>query len=708
MKPIAFDSETTISDTIHGPSGKYQGNRIVTAIYGTNPDKIILSHEISPIGADLSEFLAMIQECTHIIGHNLKFDLWYVWKEPLFQQWLINGGKIWDCQLAEYVLTGQQHKTARLEELEEKHLGQKQKVNEISELYKKGVGADRILNDPQYAYNYNKYCIQDGRSTLLVFKQQYIIAKKKKLLNSVALANDYLLALIQTETTGILLDIPLAESLQKEWNIQSIKCMQQAQEYIKELWNDPYLPEFKPKSPNHRSAVIFGGKVKSETKEKIPVGTFKNGNIKYKTQDRYVSIKGFGVRPDGVPQLKKEGLYYSTDQSIIDKIAEDTDNEKFKSYVKCIQDANRYSKAASTDIKGLLDYQIDGKLHPNFNNTLTKTTRISSSDPNMQNKSKHSTLGKAVHKLFIAPRGWACLQADFGQLEIWVAAWLSGDESLMHDLISGVDMHCKRAGYIHNKDWTEVKALVSQSEEWKELRSAAKEFSYQRAYGAGIAALVERTGLSKEQLQTIVDKEEQDYPKAAKFWKEVERQVKNTAVPSKIIDIATLSRPKHQVCGYELLPIFDKNDDVSYNEEYIRKIGYYKAPTGRIYGFPYTGSTKFGKLRVGPMYTHMKNHPIQGMGSEIQGATSYALLKACLTKPDKIQMINEIHDSKWFYVRQDVLTQCAKYIHDTMSRVDILFKERFGIDLPFKFPVDLEVGPNFGELKNYNIGDNYE
>jgi DNA polymerase I-like protein with 3'-5' exonuclease and polymerase domains len=97
------------------------------------------------------------------------------------------------------------------------------------------------------------------------------------------------------------------------------------------------------------------------------------------------------------------------------------------------------------------------------------------------------------------------------------------------------------------------------------------------------------------------------------------------------------------------------------------------------------------------------NYPMQGTAADIQGATTAALLKVLLTKADRIKMINEVHDSKWFYIREDVLEPCLKWLKDIIEDVPKIFLERFGVKVPFKFPVEIEVGDNFGEMEKMKI-----
>jgi DNA polymerase I-like protein with 3'-5' exonuclease and polymerase domains len=72
-----------------------------------------------------------------------------------------------------------------------------------------------------------------------------------------------------------------------------------------------------------------------------------------------------------------------------------------------------------------------------------------------------------------------------------------------------------------------------------------------------------------------------------------------------------------------------------------------------------------------------------------------------LKKTDKIKMINEIHDSKLFYVREDCLKPVIEWLKETIENVPTIFKRRFNIDIPFKFPIEIKIGKNFGDMTVY-------
>lgn len=700
MKVLGFDLETSIGSTVHGADPRDPNNDFYTVIYGNSPDNVHVDHRVAGFNRQLSLCRHLSLEDTDlIVGHNLGFDLHYIYKDPMFIEFLKRGGRIWDTQVAEYILTGQQHRYSSLAELQEKHLGEKKKIDKISRLFRRGIGADRIvakaMKAPRIWTIYNTYCKLDVATTLLVLKSQYIKAKKEGMLAAIELYNDYLLALVNMANTGIQFDKDKAQKLQRDYNLKYVEYLQKAQQILTSKWDNPRLPEFKVNSVDHKSAVMFGGVVKNTIRTKV--GKYKNGNDKYKNVEHEIYIPGFELSTKHSRPAKKEG-YYSTSEDVIKKLKLSTTNQDFLNYVECTEKAAEYKKAANTDLSGFLKYCIGNTIYPNFNNTQVVTGRLSSSRPNLQNITKHSKIGKQIHSLLTAPDDFKCVSIDFSQLEIWVSAFLSNDKQLIEDLMSGIDMHCMRVSHMEGCSYEEAlnKCKSEQIPEWVAKRSAAKTFSYQRAYGAGIVKLEEFTGLNKETLQKLITAEESRYPRASTLFERVGKDVKNSLAISRSLDLPSKIRGKNVLNNVELLPIFDKSSTAVYTKE-VRQIGFWVSPTGKKYHFPDTGRVFRGHLKRSISPTILKNYPMQGTAADIQGATSAALMPLLYKHPDKIMMVNEIHDSKWFYMHEEYITRLIPHVCNIMEDVGAIFKERFGIDVPFRFPVDVSVGDSFNE-----------
>lgn len=617
-----------------------------------------------------------------------------------------------NCQVAEYLLTGQQHTFASLAELQEKHLGEKVKPNRISYLFSKGIGADRIVKARDRCtrlYNlYYHYCMTDVQTPLLIKAKQMEIAEREGMVAVIELYNDYLLAIINMTCTGINIDMIRCEQTLRDFNLKYIDYLEQAVSKVKSFWSDERLPEFNINSPDHKSAALFGGRIKCSVRREV--GLFKNGNVKYKKIDEYVEIKGFRV-PSSISRPSAKDGFFSTDDKVMKKVLAKTKNQELKDYCKLQQQAMMYKKAGNTYCQAFLDRSTNGILYPNFNNTATKTGRLSSSEPNMQNVTSKGELGKPLHKIFVAPDGWECVSIDFSQLEKWVQAWVSGDQNLTEKLLAGFCLHCVTLSEKEQMPYEEVYSLavVKEVQEWVDKRKNAKPVSFQMDYGAMPPKVAESTGLPLSVVEELFALDKELYPQKHSFFGEyLPEYIENHSSLSYACNIPSYKKGNHKDSArfageIEILPVFDNFGNVYYNDKNLRRVGYWQNEYGKKYHFLEKGrQTKWG-LRRSFSFTQPKNYPNQGGGGDIQAATSAALLKTLILKKDRIKMVNEIHDSKWFYVRKDVLDKCLRYLKETIEDVPKIFLERFGIKVPFKFPVGIEVGPNFADMQKYEF-----
>lgn len=759
MKVMAFDAETSIGKTIHGPTFRDPNNDVYTQIWASHPDHVEVLHKTEGFKRVLAPIISDVDK---LVGHNISFDLCYFWGTDKIQRWVQHGGKLWDCQLVDYILTGQQHTTASLAELQVKYLGAQVKPSRITYLFKKGIGADRILSKqnscPRLFKLYHEYCKSDGATPLLIFKQQYIRAKRQGMLAIVELYNDYILAIINMTCTGVEIDVKKAEQLLREFMLKHYTYLKEAQDILASVWTDSRLPEFNINSPDHKSAVLFGGNIK--VRERVYIGMTKPTPVyeeivtdmsieveyydemreqyytkkeplikrkrigytepvaKYKNQESFVYVRGFQLPRELTRAAKKEGLY-STDDKVMSEIKSSpkTPKEVLK-YCELQELAMKYKKAAKTYCQAFIDrsIEIDGRhiLYPHFNSTITPTGRITSSEPNLQNVPSKGDLAASLMGLIVAPKGWVCLAIDFSQLEKWTQALVSQDVNLIEALEKGVCMHCMTLAKLEGLDynWVYQKAKIDKDVEWDNKRTAIKPVGFLMDYGGMPKRVAKETGMVLEQVEEIYRIDKEMYPDKHKFFEQtLPAIVASTATISLAENIAQSKRKGKdgvQLLGKaELLPIFDNSGNVEYNKQELRRVGYWQTNYGKKYHFTDTGrKDKNDNIRRSFSLPKFKNYPNQGGGADIQGATTAELLPYLITNKDRIRMINEIHDSKLFYVREDALVEVAKYLKDTIEDVPAIFARRFGVNIPFKFPVEIKIGADFGNMGVYKIGEN--
>ena len=152
------------------------------------------------------------------------------------------------------------------------------------------------------------------------------------------------------------------------------------------------------------------------------------------------------------------------------------------------------------------------RIHTSFNQTVTATGRLSSSDPNLQNIPVRTEDGKEIRKAFVPEPGQLFFSADYSQVELRIMAHLSGDEGLIGDFLQGHDIHAATAAKIfHKGDISEVT---------KEERGRAKTANFGIIYGITAFGLTERLGISRSESKELIDNYFATYPRVHAFMKE--------------------------------------------------------------------------------------------------------------------------------------------------------------------------------------------
>ena len=151
---------------------------------------------------------------------------------------------------------------------------------------------------------------------------------------------------------------------------------------------------------------------------------------------------------------------------------------------------------------------VTGHIHTSFNQTITTTGRLSSSNPNLQNIPVRNEYGKEIRKAFIPEEGCLFFSADYSQIELRIMAHLSGDEHMIEAFRNGYDIHAATAAKIFKKSLEEVT---------KEERSKAKTANFGIIYGITAFGLAERMGVSRTEAKELIEGYFQTYPKVKEY-----------------------------------------------------------------------------------------------------------------------------------------------------------------------------------------------
>ena len=207
----------------------------------------------------------------------------------------------------------------------------------------------------------------------------------------------------------------------------------------------------------------------------------------------------------GLPKGKKTKTGYSTDVDVLEKLI------PYHPIVEKILEYRRLSKLYNTYVVGLQKcVRADGRIHSTFNQTETRTGRISSSDPNVQNIPVRTPLGAEMRKFFVAKEGCTLVDADYSQIELRVLAAVSGDAHMIEAFRRGADIHRMTASQVFHVPFEEVPP---------ELRSRSKAINFGIVYGISAYSLSQDIHVTVREAQQYINDYLKTYSGVADYMK---------------------------------------------------------------------------------------------------------------------------------------------------------------------------------------------
>ena len=635
-----------------------------------------------------------------IIGINLKFDLLYLWRNPDLQAFFKRGGRIYDVQYAEYIVTAQQHKWASMDGMSEKY-GLETKPDKIKEYWK--AGYDTIEIPKQELLDYLHH---DLVTTESLFKIVLERAHEQNMTPLIRERMDFLCGTIEMEYNGLKIDVEAAERNEKALREYIDTLYDKLRQYTPDL---PEGAEFNWGSGKQLSAYLFGGWFKYKTKEHV----HKDGKPQYAKKDEYipsVDVHGNPVyyktgakkgemkmkktrvddlsRPkmrnttkkvwlDGLTKprkewaLKEEG-YYKTGDDVITELS-----TRGIAVAEIIAELKKKEKDLSAFYSGgALRYMMDDNvIHHSLNNVQTDTGRLSSSKPNAQQMPRGNT--SDVREMIVSHfEGGEVAEVDFSSLEVNIQAWCSRDPSMIQHVNDGLDFHCLRLAAKTGEDYEYVKQKAKvEKDEWYDLqRTKAKSFSFQKAYGAGVKAISKSTGMSQEEVQTFMDNEDKLYPNIAKYNAWVARQVEKNAELSDTYVVGCQAR-----------------------------FGWHVSTTGTKcrYGFTEQEAPDFVSETLSFSPTQMKNYSIQGEAGNVVATAVGKLWRHFVSNDNygnRALLCNTVHDCVWLSLAPGMGDVVLSDVERIMTSIPQYYKEAYKVDVPVVFRVESEIGPNMKDL----------
>ena len=194
----------------------------------------------------------------------------------------------------------------------------------------------------------------------------------------------------------------------------------------------------------------------------------------------------------GLPPVKKTKTGYSTNAEVLEKL------QYQHPIVSLVLEYRQLTKLNSTYVEGLSKVIArDGRIHTSFQNTVTATGRLSSTEPNLQNIPVRTALGAEMRTMFVARPGWVLVDADYSQIELRLLAHMSGDEAMIQAFRDGVDIHTVTASQVFG---------VSPDRVTADMRRAAKAVNFGIVYGISPFSLSQDIHVSVAQAKSYMEK----------------------------------------------------------------------------------------------------------------------------------------------------------------------------------------------------------
>ncbi len=225
----------------------------------------------------------------------------------------------------------------------------------------------------------------------------------------------------------------------------------------------------------------------------------------------------------GLPPVKKTKTGYSTSADVLEKL------EEKHEIIREILQYRQLGKLQSTYIEGLLKVtdKKTGKVHTRFNQALTQTGRLSSTDPNLQNIPIRLEEGRKIRQAFVpSEKGWVIFAADYSQIELRVLAHIAGDEKLIEAFREDQDVHTKTAMEVFH---------VSEGEVTSNMRRHAKAVNFGIVYGISDYGLSQSLGITRKEAGQFIDRYLESYPGVREYMDDIIQEAKQKGYVSTLL-----------------------------------------------------------------------------------------------------------------------------------------------------------------------------
>jgi DNA polymerase I len=373
------------------------------------------------------------------------------------------------------------------------------------------------------------------------------------------------------------------------------------------------------------------GEIK-KTEKKIWKDSGEEFNVASSVQLREILFEKLGLPTDGI---KKGKTGYSTAASELEKLHGQHD------IIELIETYRELEKLRNTyiDVLPKLINKKTNRIHTTFNQAVTTTGRLSSSEPNLQNIPIRTELGKRVRDAFVAEKGNVLIAVDYSQIELRIVASLAKDKNLIGIFERGEDVHKATAAILND---------VSLEDVTKEMRSSAKAINFGVLYGMGVYGLASRTGMSNYEAKEFI-------AKYFEKFKDVKKYLDNTI-------------------------------------KFAKKEGYVETLFGRRRYIPEIKASNFQLKAAGERMAI--NMPVQGTAADVMKMAMIEVSRKLKVESKKykndVRLILQVHDELVLEVKKGLEDEVSEIVKNAMENV---------VKLNVPVDVHVDVGKRWGELK---------
>jgi DNA polymerase I-like protein with 3'-5' exonuclease and polymerase domains len=671
-------------------------NRIVSAHYAwVHPTgeigpctSLVFHHNEKATPDSPDDLIAVLKEADVLVAHNAKYDVMY-----LLEAGMVIPEQVYCTMIGEYILARGQRVELSLHAVAERRDVTRKKSDLVDTYFKDGIGFEAMPLDT--VIEYAEADVQSCAEVYLSQKEEYEQERSKGLQPVVNLMNEMLLFLVEIERNGVCISLDTLSVVEADFVAEKTQIEQTLSDIVKDVMGDTPI---NLQSGADMSKVIYSREVVDRNlhKETFNIGLDHRGKplmrprmsanqfitavrkttkrvmrtVAYHCEACKGTGKVFKTKKDGTPFKKASGCKacdargfilmengkvaglklvpegpadvsingFNIDKMTIKRLiyqAESKGNLEAIQFLKGLSRLNAVNTYLDSFVKGIQRWtRADGLLHAQFNQTTTKTGRLSSSNPNFQNQPKGGKfpVRKAVLSRF---NNGLVVEADFSGLEFRVAGELSRDPQIIEDILSGKDVHKQTASIINQ---------CPESDVTKDMRQAAKAYTFAPLYGG-------MGGGEPPHVRTYFQEYFNIYKGLARWHQ-------------KLMD------------G-------------------VMRDGLVRIPSGREFAFPGAKRLRSGRITNA---TAVVNYPVQSFATaDIVPMACIRTLRKFRTLDLRSKLVLTVHDSIVVDCHPDEITEVRDALKWAMMGVAEEVKSRFGYDMALPLGIEISAGSNWME-----------